>query len=73
MAPAQFPDHVVPVVEQVPDFDGVVAAFDVVRRSFLLVIIRAKNLILVVILVLVLVLVLFIVVRSSVNKIWSAK
>ena len=67
MAPAQLPDHVVAVMEQVPYLDGVVAAFDVVRRSFLLVIIRAKNLILVVILVLVLVLV--IVVWSSVNKI----
>ena len=54
MAPAQLPDHVVAVMEQVPYLDGVVAAFDVVRRSFLLVIIRAKNLILVVILVLVL-------------------
>ena len=73
MPPAQLPDHVVAVVEQVPDLDGVVAALDVVRGSFLLVIIRAKNLILVVILVVVLVFVLILVVRSSVNKKWSAQ
>ena len=52
MSPAQLPDHVIPVVEEVTDFDRVVSALAVVRRRLLLVIIRPQDLLLLVIVIL---------------------
>ena len=46
MSPSQLPDDVVSVVEEVADLDRVVAALLVIPGSFLLVIIRSKDLLL---------------------------
>ena len=44
VAPAQLPDHVVSVVEEVTNLDRVVASLAIVTGSLLLVIIRPKDL-----------------------------
>ena len=46
VAPAELPDDVISVVEEVSDLDGVVASLLVVTRCFLLVVIRAEDLLL---------------------------
>ena len=46
VSPAELPDDVISVVEEVSDLDGVVASLLVVTRCFLLVVIRAEDLLL---------------------------
>ena len=50
MSPSQLPDDVVSVVEEVADLDRVVAALLVIPGSFLLVIVRSKDLLLLLVL-----------------------
>ena len=51
--PAELPDHVVSVVEQVSDLDRVVSSLAVVTGSLLLVVIRPEDLFLLLLLVLI--------------------
>ena len=50
VSPAELPDDVVSVVEEVADLDRVVAALLVIPGSFLLVIVRSKDLLLLLVL-----------------------
>ena len=51
--PAELPDHVISVVEEVPDLDRVVPSLAVVTGSLLLVVIRSEDLLLLLLLVLI--------------------
>ena len=52
VAPAQFPDNVVSVVEEIANLDRMVASLAVITGSLLFVIIGAENLLLLLIIVL---------------------
>ena len=52
VAPAQFPDNVVSVVEEIANLDRMVASLAVITGGLLLVVIRAENLLLLLVIVL---------------------